>query len=95
LVRIPAARFDSRLAFCGVGGLMPTVRASVALRADCVCFVAGSRRTADEIVKDAATVLKVIAGRDPKDSTSADMPVPNYLDRDRQAGEGNEDRSAR
>jgi aspartyl-tRNA(Asn)/glutamyl-tRNA(Gln) amidotransferase subunit A len=31
-------------------------------------------------VKDAATVLKVIAGRDPKDSTSADMPVPNYLD---------------
>jgi aspartyl-tRNA(Asn)/glutamyl-tRNA(Gln) amidotransferase subunit A len=30
-------------------------------------------------VKDAAIVLQVIAGRDPMDSTSADMPVPNYV----------------
>jgi aspartyl-tRNA(Asn)/glutamyl-tRNA(Gln) amidotransferase subunit A len=29
-------------------------------------------------VKDAATVLRVIAGRDPMDSTSADVPVPDY-----------------
>jgi len=29
-------------------------------------------------VKDAATVLRAIAGRDPMDSTSADVPVPDY-----------------
>ena len=29
-------------------------------------------------VKDAATVLSVIAGRDPRDSTSAEAPVPDY-----------------
>jgi aspartyl-tRNA(Asn)/glutamyl-tRNA(Gln) amidotransferase subunit A len=29
-------------------------------------------------VKDAATVLRTIAGRDPMDSTSADLPVPDY-----------------
>jgi aspartyl-tRNA(Asn)/glutamyl-tRNA(Gln) amidotransferase subunit A len=29
-------------------------------------------------VKDAAMILRVIAGRDPLDSTSADMPVPDY-----------------
>ncbi|HUO32524.1 MAG TPA: amidase family protein, partial [Bryobacteraceae bacterium] len=30
-------------------------------------------------VKDAALVLQTIAGHDPMDSTSADVPVPNYL----------------
>ena len=30
-------------------------------------------------VKDAATVLQVIAGRDPMDSTSAEVPVPDYV----------------
>jgi aspartyl-tRNA(Asn)/glutamyl-tRNA(Gln) amidotransferase subunit A len=29
-------------------------------------------------VKDAAIVLRYIAGRDPQDSTSADVPVPDY-----------------
>src|SRR6202035_5380784 len=29
--------------------------------------------------KDAAIVLRAIAGRDPMDSTSADLPVPDYL----------------
>jgi aspartyl-tRNA(Asn)/glutamyl-tRNA(Gln) amidotransferase subunit A len=29
-------------------------------------------------VRDAATVLEAMAGRDPLDSTSADAPVPNY-----------------
>jgi aspartyl-tRNA(Asn)/glutamyl-tRNA(Gln) amidotransferase subunit A len=28
---------------------------------------------------DAATVLQVIAGRDPHDATTADVPVPNYI----------------
>ena len=30
-------------------------------------------------VKDAALVLRTIAGRDPMDSTSADIPVPDYV----------------
>jgi aspartyl-tRNA(Asn)/glutamyl-tRNA(Gln) amidotransferase subunit A len=30
-------------------------------------------------VRDAATVLRTIAGRDPMDSTSADLPVPDYV----------------
>jgi aspartyl-tRNA(Asn)/glutamyl-tRNA(Gln) amidotransferase subunit A len=30
-------------------------------------------------VKDAAIVLRTIAGRDPMDSTSADLPVPDYV----------------
>jgi len=30
-------------------------------------------------VKDAAIVLQAIAGRDPMDSTSADLPVPDYV----------------
>jgi aspartyl-tRNA(Asn)/glutamyl-tRNA(Gln) amidotransferase subunit A len=30
-------------------------------------------------VKDSAIVLQTIAGRDPMDSTSADVPVPDYL----------------
>src|SRR5437763_2158868 len=30
-------------------------------------------------VKDAAIVLTTIAGRDPMDSTSADVPVPDYV----------------
>jgi aspartyl-tRNA(Asn)/glutamyl-tRNA(Gln) amidotransferase subunit A len=30
-------------------------------------------------VKDAAIVLRAIAGRDPMDSTSADLPVPDYV----------------
>jgi len=30
-------------------------------------------------VRDAAAVLQVIAGRDPMDSTAADVPVPDYL----------------
>jgi aspartyl-tRNA(Asn)/glutamyl-tRNA(Gln) amidotransferase subunit A len=30
-------------------------------------------------VKDAATILRTIAGRDPMDSTSAELPVPDYV----------------
>ncbi len=71
--------------FCGIVGVTPTYgRVS---RYGLVAFAS----SLDHIgpfgrnVRDAATLLEVIAGRDPMDSTSAEAPVPAYsadLDRD-------------
>lgn len=66
-------------AFCGVVGLMPTYgRVS---RYGLIAFASSLDHIGPitKTVKDAATVLKVIAGRDPMDSTSADVPVPDYI----------------
>ena len=65
-------------AFCGITGLKPTYgRVS---RYGLVAFGSSldqigvlARETAD-----AAAVLQVIAGRDPHDATTADVPVPDY-----------------
>jgi aspartyl-tRNA(Asn)/glutamyl-tRNA(Gln) amidotransferase subunit A len=65
--------------FCGVVGLMPTYgRVS---RYGLIAFASSLDRIGPltKTVKDAAIVLRTIAGRDPMDATSADMPVPDYV----------------
>jgi aspartyl-tRNA(Asn)/glutamyl-tRNA(Gln) amidotransferase subunit A len=65
--------------FCGVVGLMPTYgRVS---RYGLIAFASSLDHIGPltKTVKDAATVLHVIAGRDPMDATSADVPVPDYV----------------
>jgi aspartyl-tRNA(Asn)/glutamyl-tRNA(Gln) amidotransferase subunit A len=65
--------------FCGVVGLMPTYgRVS---RYGLIAFASSLDRIGPltKTVKDAATVLRTIAGRDPMDSTSAEVPVPDYV----------------
>ena len=65
--------------FCGVVGLMPTYgRVS---RYGLIAFASSLDHIGPlaKTFKDAAIVLRTIAGRDPMDSTSADVPVPDYL----------------
>ncbi len=64
--------------FCGVVGLMPTYgrvsRYGLIAFASSLDHIGPLTRT----VKDAAIMLRVIAGHDPLDSTSAGVPVPDY-----------------
>ncbi len=65
--------------FCGVVGMMPTYgRVS---RYGLIAFASSLDHIGPltKTVKDAAIVLRTIAGRDPMDSTSADVPVPDYV----------------
>jgi len=65
--------------FCGVVGTMPTYgRVS---RYGLIAFASSLDHIGPltKTVKDAAIVLRTIAGRDPMDSTSADVPVPDYV----------------
>jgi aspartyl-tRNA(Asn)/glutamyl-tRNA(Gln) amidotransferase subunit A len=64
--------------FCGVVGVTPTYgrvsRYGLTAYASSLDHIGPFGRT----VRDAATLLNVIAGRDPCDSTSAEAPVPDY-----------------
>src|SRR5690242_7456677 len=64
--------------FCGVVGVTPTYgrvsRYGLAAFASSLDHIGPLARS----VRDAATLLEVIAGRDPLDATSADAPVPKY-----------------
>jgi aspartyl-tRNA(Asn)/glutamyl-tRNA(Gln) amidotransferase subunit A len=65
--------------FCGVVGLKPTYgRVS---RYGLIAYASSLDNIGPltKSVKDAATVLRSIAGRDPMDSTSAEAPVPDYV----------------
>jgi len=64
--------------FCGVVGVTPTYgrvsRYGLVAFASSLDHIGPFARN----VHDAATVLEVMAGRDPLDSTSAEAPIPNY-----------------
>src|SRR5437870_4161919 len=65
--------------FCGVVGLMPTYgrvsRYGLIAFASSLDHIGRLAKT----VRDAAIVLRTMAGRDPMDSTSADVPVLDYV----------------
>ncbi len=64
--------------FCGVVGLMPTYgRVS---RYGLIAFASSLDHIGPltKTVRDAAILMRAIAGRDPLDSTSADVPVADY-----------------
>jgi aspartyl-tRNA(Asn)/glutamyl-tRNA(Gln) amidotransferase subunit A len=65
--------------FCGVVGVTPTYgrvsRYGLTAFASSLDHIGPLARS----VRDAARMLGVVAGRDPLDSTSAEVPVPDYL----------------
>lgn len=66
-------------AFCGISGIKPTY--GLVSRYGMVAY-ASSLDQAGPLARsaeDLAIVLQAIVGHDPKDSTSADIKVPNYL----------------
>jgi len=67
-------------ALCGIPAMMPSYgRVS---RYGLIAFASSLDRIGPfaRSVRDTATVLEVIAGRDPNDSTSASIPVGSYVD---------------
>ncbi len=79
-VRIPAS-------FCGVVGLKPTFGRIPRRGSTPMCFSQDSLGIIARRVADAALVLEAVAGHDPLDSSSFDVPVPAYSTR---LGDGDE-----
>ena len=74
--------------FCGVVGVLPTYgRVS---RYGLIAFASSLDRVGPlaSNVRDAATMLGVIAGHDPKDATSSPAPVPDYAAESDKPAEG-------
>jgi len=75
-------------AFCGVVGLKPTYgrvsRYGLIAFASSLDQIGPLTRT----VGDAAALLQIIAGFDPRDSTSGNLPVPNYLEEIKRGPQG-------
>ena len=72
-IRLPAS-------FCGIVGMKPTYgRVS---RYGVIAYASSLDQvgTLTKSVKDAALMMNVICGHDDMDSTSADIPVPDFLD---------------
>ena len=66
-------------AFCGVVGVLPTY--GRVCRYGLIAFASSLDRVGPltKTVKDAATVLQVLAGQDAMDATSSDRPVGDYV----------------
>ena len=73
---------------CGISGMKPTYgRVS---RYGLVAFASSLDQIGPmgQTAEDCALLLEVLAGHDPKDSTSVDLPVPRYTETVRQPLEG-------
>ncbi|MFZ5627306.1 MAG: Asp-tRNA(Asn)/Glu-tRNA(Gln) amidotransferase subunit GatA [Bacillota bacterium] len=66
-------------AFCGLVGLKPTY--GLVSRYGLIAFASSLDQIGPfaRTVRDCALITQTIAGHDPKDSTSAGLPVPDYL----------------
>ncbi|HXH25247.1 MAG TPA: amidase [Vicinamibacterales bacterium] len=71
-IRIPASE-------CGVVGIMPTYGRVSLHGVFPLSWTLDHAGPLARTVRDAAIVLQAIAGRDPRDPTTADVPVPDYL----------------
>jgi aspartyl-tRNA(Asn)/glutamyl-tRNA(Gln) amidotransferase subunit A len=71
-IRLPAA-------YCGTVGLKPTYGRVSRRGVVPLCFSLDTTGPLTRTVEDAALALQVLAGHDPRDAGSADVPVPDYL----------------
>src|SRR5579872_3650273 len=70
-IRLPAA-------YCGTVGLKPTYGRVSRRGVAPLCYTLDTTGPLTWTVEDAALSLQVLAGYDPRDPGSADVPVPNY-----------------